>query len=985
MRKEFVEEVAQAVDRAIENEHYHAELFQYMERKQEKSHQEPLHKILLNQREAISRHLKLAGIQEPCSVRNVAEARELAKYLIRDDGSIDKERLTESIKVLTENLYSLGPERQHDGLRREHLLFVLQELSKEGDTWRLLRSLSKPVSLPAADLIIRETVGLSSKDPITDAHVRRAALSAWLCYLRQSVGSCFATAPAIIVHDEQPHSFLKDIQTLLATGRLKRTYGGVEHSVPLSSSWGVGDARRPLLMSPDPSICPAPLWHSPGLQAALESLGLIEPDLRVSERAECCKAWVIKALQNMSRAQSLFYTNCEQLIQHILLLHLELTKADIADYESRPQGMVHSGLLMTSASTKNQTGSKTDRCASYKQQVKQAIHRFISFADNPLLKAWEFTVASFAETKHEFTRWNLYSSLGLNYDQPGGIGYCLYSEIQNKLNYQNQVVEELQERYEVVYQTVIVAENRLKRAGSDQEARFLRSDYQNRASELRSAQYERDTEHLKAKKLADLYNYLIDKYVKLFQDYFQEVYDADMHDVAGGLYDDSPAGFRLLYTHGRDNTAQWSMIYHPQEFVDALSNFFVATENEVTADENLEGVERETSEIITTLVTHIKSIEFIESAFYRMAQAHKTSYIENPLENLERIDKKPWVYTSGGNMHALVSCYFRRESKPTEESRWMEEPVELLAFLVDTLRNLPNRISQRFAREPKRSMLIHSPTHAFLLKPGRGLYSQAWQDEEYSYTYIRDKLFLPRQRFVEGIKLDRDMIDRLLEMLEARVPLAYRVYVKQLMVRIPGRLSPMQFRRQMIGGIGEQRGLLAEGRSVLSADDVDALLYKHLPLFHRTKVETYLQELLAELPEMDERRLKRLMAVYHKLSPRVAQQAVVTSFELQSIAKSLLMIEQEGAICQLDYHLLIRTAAAKLGLAMPRPVIFADTNWVTDYFAFVVSPGTAEWELWRVDRTGAEGTPMSWWKKWLDGSQKKPDWGILTDPTQYRS
>ena len=51
-------------------------------------------------------------------------------------------------------------------------------------------------------------------------------------------------------------------------------------------------------------------------------------------------------------------------------------------------------------------------------------------------------------------------------------------------------------------------------------------------------------------------------------EYFQEVYDADMHeDVEGSLYDDSPAGFRLLYKHGRRNPGTWTLIHTPESIL----------------------------------------------------------------------------------------------------------------------------------------------------------------------------------------------------------------------------------------------------------------------------------------------------------------------------------------------------------------------------------------------------------------------------------
>lgn len=86
-------------------------------------------------------------------------------------------------------------------------------------------------------------MNLPTNASISDAHARRAALSAWFCYLRQNVGSCFATAPAIMIHNEQPQQFLIDLADIVSTGRLKRTFGGIEYTAPLNGSWGNGDLK----------------------------------------------------------------------------------------------------------------------------------------------------------------------------------------------------------------------------------------------------------------------------------------------------------------------------------------------------------------------------------------------------------------------------------------------------------------------------------------------------------------------------------------------------------------------------------------------------------------------------------------------------------------------------------------------------------------------------------------------------------------------
>lgn len=91
-------------------------------------------------------------------------------------------------------------------------------------------------------------------------------------YLRQDVGSCFATAFAILVHQEYPSLFIKDIDDLLTSGKLTRIIGTREISVPMNLSGCIGELFKPLRvldLYPDPI---AKLSASPGLQKHLPQL-----------------------------------------------------------------------------------------------------------------------------------------------------------------------------------------------------------------------------------------------------------------------------------------------------------------------------------------------------------------------------------------------------------------------------------------------------------------------------------------------------------------------------------------------------------------------------------------------------------------------------------------------------------------------------------------------------------------------------------------
>lgn len=205
-------------------------------------------RVCAEEYDEISRRVDRSRLQDSCSVRNVMRTRRLANLLINDKGDLNIDALPALIACLKERQYSLGPDRQNDAEREQHILEVVQALKDNTQLQRMIKFINKPYQHRIADQIIRDTLQLPRNTPVTDALARRAVLSAWMCYLRQNVGSCFATAPAIIVHNEQPDVLLSDLNEILSTGRLKRTFGGVEYAVPLSMSWGAGDLKRPILL-----------------------------------------------------------------------------------------------------------------------------------------------------------------------------------------------------------------------------------------------------------------------------------------------------------------------------------------------------------------------------------------------------------------------------------------------------------------------------------------------------------------------------------------------------------------------------------------------------------------------------------------------------------------------------------------------------------------------------------------------------------------
>ena len=106
-------------------------------------------------------------------------------------------------------------------------------------------------------------------------------------------------------------------------------------------------------------------------------------------------------------------------------------------------------------------------------------------------------------------------------------------------------------------------------------------EYRSRQTELYNIEQLKQNAYDKASKIAALNEFLITEYDKKFRDYFQEVYDAEIHDISSNPFDDSPAGFRLIFKHGRSNPSMWTRISSVQEFVEALVSFFTITEQEL--------------------------------------------------------------------------------------------------------------------------------------------------------------------------------------------------------------------------------------------------------------------------------------------------------------------------------------------------------------------------------------------------------------------
>ena len=235
----------------------------------------------------------------------------------------------------------------------------------------------------------------------------------------------------------------------LGTGRLKRTFGGIEYSAPLSSSWGAGDLHRLFVLTRGQAAKPQEIWLSPGIIAGFEAVGVNDANDPLKERIQQSKKVILEILEAEPGSEPYVIISAEHIFRKSLMRHIGLTYQDLEEYDRRPPTMFTGNLMMQAAAAAS--GGKTQVCVRFYNGLEEACDAFKALADNALLKSWEFTLASFSETKSTFTSWNLYSSLGLRPEEPGGIGLAIYTILQQKLEQANQKIQEFQTEYEQAF------------------------------------------------------------------------------------------------------------------------------------------------------------------------------------------------------------------------------------------------------------------------------------------------------------------------------------------------------------------------------------------------------------------------------------------------------------------------------------------------------------------------------------------------------
>jgi len=311
-----------------------------------------------------------------------------------------------------------------------------------------------------------------------------------------------------------------------------------------------------------------------------------------------------------------------------------------------------------------------------------------------------------------------------------------------------------------------------------------------RASSIR-AQIEESAREGEA--LSRLFPIIMDKYNELLPSCFQEIFDPSLVQNIAEMIDDSPAGFRLVYKHGRSHSSQWSFIRSAEEFIQSVREFFEYGERELLAEHP---IHRDAIEDVSThLIQSLQTEEFLQQSIERV---RKNPSIHDPRA-------LPWEYISGGSLPALLMTYYQRHAPLSAIQKPIRNAQDLLHFLVEG------------AHATAHPALMFSPTHAFIFHPTLLPSNPAQQIGQ-------------MQAFWKHLKIDQE--ERLTDKLSERLPEQEAALFLHLWRK-----------KNMPRGLHLLRASWLE---ILGSDKepfVDGFLFEALPLLPPEAAESLTQEL----------------------------------------------------------------------------------------------------------------------------------------------
>nr|CRI51969.1 Uncharacterized protein BN1224_UZG1_B_01180 [Chlamydia pneumoniae] len=926
-----------------------------------------LEEIFCSEDTVLFKAYRTTALQSPLAAKNLNIARKVANYILADNGEIDTVKLVEAIHHLSQCTYPLGPHRHNEAQDREHLLKMLKALKENPKLKESIKTLFVP-SYSTIQNLIRHTLALNPQTILSTIHVRQAALTALFTYLRQDVGSCFATAPAILIHQEYPERFLKDLNDLISSGKLSRIVNQREIAVPINLSGCIGELFKPLRildLYPDPLV---KLSSSPGLKKAFSAANLIETlgDSEAQIQQLLSHQYLMQKLQNVHETLT-----ANDIIKSTLLHYYQLQESTVRAIFFK-EGLFSKEQVAFSTQHPREL-SEIQRVYHYLHAYEEAKSAFIHDTQNPLLKAWEYTLATLADASQSTISNHIRLALGWKSEDPHSLVSLVTHFVEEEVENIRILVQQCEQTYHEARSQLEYIEGRMRNPLNNQDSQILTMDHMRFRQELNKALYEWDSAQEKAKKFLHLPEFLLSFYTKQIPLYFRSSYDAFIQEFAH-LYANAPAGFRILFTHGRTHPNTWSPIYSINEFIRFLSEFFTSTESELLGKHAVINLEKETSRLVHNITAMLHTDVFQEALLTRILEAYQLPVPPSILNHLDQLSQTPWVYVSGGTVDTLLLDYFESSEPLTLTEKHPENPHELAAFYADALKDLPTGIKS-YLEEGSHSLLSSSPTHVFSIIAGSPLFREAWDNDWYSYTWLRDVWVKQHQDFLQDTILPQLSIYAFIENFCNKYALQHVVHDFHDFCSDHSLTLPELYDKG-------SRFL----SSLFTKDKTVALIYIRRLLYLMVREVPYVSE--QQLPEVLDNVSSYLgissRITYEKfrslIEETIPKMTLLSSADLRHIYKGLLMQSYQKIYTEEDTYLRLTTAMRHHNLAYPAPLLFADSNWPSIYFGFILNPGTTEIDLWKFNYAGLQGQPLDNIQELFATSRP---WTLYANPIDY--
>lgn len=840
-------------------------------------------------------------------------SRSLAIWLMQPSTNLEKERLKKAISLIDScpgfSILDEGFSPAYFTSARSTLALLLENEKALLDFNRL----SLPLASKFAEDLVAATLGHEGK--IGEKEIKAAVLSALFNPLRQSVGSCFATAPGILIQKEQVLTLLSDLTHLLTMGKMTRVGQEGEYKVPFAISFG-GE----FLLKMVPPHGRLFLQEFPPIAHAFNK---IDPSIDVA-------SLIKKAMKKQE------WMTFKELIELLAFCYFGLDPEEIKPSAALKKEK-HSP-LRREGHKNAEISRKIERCTELKRHMETLLGSYFS---NPLLKAWEFTLASLADYSVGAFKGNMVVALGFDPEKKGGIGQLIYRYLEEKLKMSNHKLLEMQQEYERARQHLESIQALMASSQDVERIRRLKVEGESSLYHLRTCEELMDESRVESTEYSKFFQFLLEQYELLFSLYFQEVYDPELQEIKADLFEDSPAGFRLVYKYGRNEPKLWDPILDAPSYIESLKDFFRSTELSLLHSCSWEKGKEEIGLIIGDILRYIETNEFIDSAFARVRSF-----------GFSAAKKTPWSYISGGTLETLVSCYFELNKKMSGEEFTVQNPLDLSVKIIDLLKDLPTQKGE------KSLLLMQSPTHAFLIDRDLPSLKKAIHDSGFTYTWVRDEIIARGKGFYAsqflGEKEQEYLLERILRTLSFPLPHA-------------------SFRGQ-------------EGSSLADVQTLFLRFFKNLKLPESALKSLIQAEMVKSLPFLSNETCFALMHENYEMFDMSAA-ASFDAFPLFSFSEAIEVLKwcafkKNKMQWKVDYTKEIKDLLFNKGFSPPPMLYFADSNWSIYHFAFCVNPVSLELEFWRASPNLKEASPMPSWLPFFGNAEKK--WKIFHKKSEYK-